>query len=220
MTGVGTVERGRMVWICNSNYKGNSWLSLLWLPGVHLMPHVHFWAFYKYAEQMKVPILPSPALEFKCSDVKNKQYKLSCVGNQQKAQLINHANKGIERFPLPYTFSTELCFSSHTWVLLLHCWLLPCCGTGRALAHDMLQPWAWIPASVILQNKQRWQWQNPSFPQSSPEMLWAQKQLTNGFPPENAHFSLLQCTGFCLSLWNKFWTNQTHLLFHRFYNSA
>lgn len=47
MSGAGMVGRGWMVWIYNSNCKGNSWLSLLWLPGVHLMPHVHFCAFYK-----------------------------------------------------------------------------------------------------------------------------------------------------------------------------
>lgn len=33
-----------------SNCKGNSWLWVLWLPGVCLMPHVHLRAFCKYTE--------------------------------------------------------------------------------------------------------------------------------------------------------------------------
>lgn len=44
---------------------------------------------------MKVSVFPSPAPEFKRSDVRNKYYKLRCVGSKQKDQMIRDANKGI-----------------------------------------------------------------------------------------------------------------------------
>lgn len=77
-------------------------------------------------------------------------------------------------------------------------------------------------SSVTLQNKWRWQWQTQSFPQPAPELVWAQKPLRNGSPPENAHFPLPHCPSFVCTqfLYNELWTNQKDLLFHWFYNSA
>lgn len=61
------------------------------------------------------------------------------MGSKQISQLISHANKGIKRFPLPYTFSQNFA--------VLPTLEFSCSAAGYSPAVEQAEPWHVVGSS-------------------------------------------------------------------------